>query len=134
MSRLLIALVIGLMTMAPVISHASQIRMLRAHPTVTQLKAACGAAGGSYSEIGGEYSCTVEDCDGEGGTCGITCTSQGCWGVTPRLITGPLTFIGILQNGDNVVHDQQSVNLESLVSGQDPQASAPGPGETPKKR
>ena len=75
---------------ALLIAPAAEARQIGLEPVGWgDLKAACGAAGGKFFHLAGIYSCTVENCDGKGGTCQITCDETGglvtCDADVPRI-------------------------------------------------
>ena len=104
----------------------AETRQMAAHPSSSELASACGAAGGDFVDNtdvdpNGGYGCTKHNCDGKGGTCSISCGTKGCAGTTPsRIITGH-SFVGILQNGSEVIRDP-------VITGGTTSLSSPGTG------
>jgi hypothetical protein len=110
-------------------SLAAVIAMGSGSPTYGQLKSACATAGGEFvdqRDVGAGYSCHVPNCDGQGNECKIDCGSQSCTATTPIVIGGPTTLVGILKNGNAVVHGQ-SVGGGSLSSPGTVGVPAPSP-------
>ena len=121
------------------ISPASAVTRQLASISQSELKSACGKAGGTFSPSDGtnSYDCVKDNCDGKGGFCAVSCTSKGvCTGSTPSRGTQPnQTLIGILQDGDMVLHEPDQTPPASLSSqGQGgaavsaAPAGSPGPG------
>ena len=74
-------------------------------PSFSQLKSACGAAGGEFVDQTADdlgYSCHVANCDGKGGECKIDCGTKGCTATTPIVLGGAQTLVSVLQNGRQV--------------------------------
>jgi hypothetical protein len=72
------------------IAHADKVSIGGSHSS-SEIKGACGAAGGDYWEVGGSYGCVNECPNSSGGlgVCGVSCTSGKCEGTTPdRTISG----------------------------------------------
>ena len=106
MKRILLFAFLFLFAAGPVL--ADVIRPMQSSPSAGELQKACGAAGGTFGTdaevgLGSGYGCTKKNCDGKGGTCAVSCDNGKCWGSTPTRI-GPTTIIGILQNGDRIIH------------------------------
>lgn len=75
---------------------------LGAH-SASEIKSACDKAGGSFAiqPGGSNFTCGKSNCDGKGGTCGVTCTKGGqeCTGETPEHVVLPhdkRNLLGIL--------------------------------------
>jgi hypothetical protein len=91
-------------------ARAEVTRPMSSHPSSSQLASACGAAGGDFVDNtdvdpNGGYQCTKSNCDGQGGKCTVSCGTKGCAGTTPSRIVKPMTLIGLLQNGNEVIRD-----------------------------
>jgi hypothetical protein len=72
------------------IARADKVSIGGSHSS-TEIKNACGAAGGDYWEVGGSYGCVNECPNSNGGlgVCGVSCTNGKCEGTTPdRTISG----------------------------------------------
>ena len=77
-------------------------------PSFSQLKSACGAAGGEFVDQTADdlgYSCHVANCDGKGGECKIDCGTKGCTATTPIVLGGAQTLVSMLQNGNAVIRE-----------------------------
>lgn len=49
-----------------------------------EIRAKCAANGGDFRSNNDGYWCTVSNCDGKGGTCGVSCDTRGnCEGSVP---------------------------------------------------
>lgn len=94
--------------------------------TVGELKATCSKVGGEFENDGLHGACTKKNCDGKGGDCRVVCEERNgtCYGSTPNALSGRQTLIGILQNGDTVLHDLAPSSPASLSS-QGPGSVAP---------
>ena len=119
-----------------IVSPASaKVRQL---PSISQseLQATCAKVGGTFfpAEGGSGYECYKENCDHKGGACAVVCSGKGaCSGDTPSLEAQPnQTLIGILQDGDRVLHEPDQTPPASLSSqgGADAAPSA-APGGSP---
>jgi hypothetical protein len=119
----------------------AELKRLDAHPTRTQLAAACEAAGGHYADVPADketgsaanYHCTTS-CSGS--SCMVMCTDSGCVGSTPSQLTGPQTLLSILQDGDRVyrVYDPVTTagtgdNDDSVGGTGDSGGADPAPGD-----
>ncbi len=52
----------------------------------SEIKATCAASGGTYYSNLDGYGCIKENCDGNGGLCGVVCKNDGtCTGSTPSI-------------------------------------------------
>lgn len=72
------------------VAHADKVSISGSHSS-SEIKGACGAAGGDYWEVGGSYGCVNECPNSSGGlgVCGVSCTNGKCEGTTPeRTISG----------------------------------------------
>jgi hypothetical protein len=72
------------------IAQADRVTISGSHSS-SEIKGACGAAGGDYWEVGGSYGCVNECPNSNGGlgVCGVSCTNGKCEGTTPdRTISG----------------------------------------------
>jgi hypothetical protein len=82
------------------VAHADKVSIGGSHSS-SEIKGACGAAGGDYWEVGSSYGCVNECPNSNGGlgVCGVSCTDGKCEGTTPdRTITGsPRALQGLLK-------------------------------------
>jgi hypothetical protein len=52
--------------------------------TKDEIRSKCAANGGTFTSNLDNYSCLVKNCDGKGGTCGVSCSADGkCDGSVP---------------------------------------------------
>ena len=111
MKRIALAVLCALLV--SVVPAVAEQHIMAAHPTRAQLANACNSANGDFvhhnANEGGvasteSYSCTTTNCDGKGGNCSVNCGPKACTATTPIVLGGPLTLVGILQDGDNVIH------------------------------
>jgi hypothetical protein len=118
---------IALLTMSG--SGRAETRILMGAYGQADIARICVAVGGTFtSTLGVSYGCKKENCDGEGGTCEVTCTDPlKCKAETPARIVGPTTLIGILQNGDSVFRGESSVDSGPSSSDGDTQSAEPPP-------
>jgi hypothetical protein len=135
MLRLFTLIVLSALLCVP--AQAETVTKIPGKMSVTDLAGACGAAGGSFgfSADGGTYGCGKANCDGKGNDCTIVCDTGGnCSSSNPSRITGSVTILGLLQNGDNVYHSHAATSLggASLAGGSvsGPVAAAPSGGDT----
>lgn len=87
-------------------SAAAEQVEIKGKYTAGQIKTACDNAGGSFSldknpgsAVVNGYSCTKNNCDGQGGQCIVACDAktQQCGGQIPRLVPRmPDTPFGVL--------------------------------------
>ena len=111
--------------------QANVVRPMSTHLGAGDLQSACGKAGGTYTpdENGDGGECKKDNCDGKGGYCSVGCHKDGtCVSSTPTILTRPVTLIGILQNGDNVVHEVQPAFTGDGNGGSSPASSPPPTG------
>lgn len=108
--RLVIKLLLAAtIVLAGVVSSLAESHQLQSKPTEFELAGACQSAGGSYwNDSAAEglphtYGCRVQNCDGEGGECSVTCGTSACTGTTPAALKAG-TLLMILQNGNPVDH------------------------------
>jgi hypothetical protein len=129
----LIAIIIcSLLAAGPAVAET---RKLDAHPSRTQLAAACEAAGGHYADVPADkemgspanYHCTT-NCSGKQSGCMVMCSDSGCVGSTPSQLTGGQTLLGILQNGDSVFRRYDPVTTAGTGGGDDSSAGSGGSG------
>lgn len=112
MLRILTAFIACLLLVSPAFAFK-----MDTHPSRNRLEKTCLNAGGTYSDGPRGYRCDNENCDKKGGTCTVKCTDNGpCEGSTPKVISIPVTLFGILQNGDNVLHERQPLDLKGSAS------------------
>jgi hypothetical protein len=88
------------------IAQADKVSIGGSHSS-SEIKGACGAAGGDYWEVGSSYGCVNECPNSSGGlgVCGVSCTNGKCEGTTPdRTISGnPRALQGLLKGKVEVV-------------------------------
>lgn len=131
MKRLLAVLALILFAAAPAL--ATTTRPMSTHPTEGQLQSSCDAVGGDFmsypEDEGGGYRCDKKNCDGKGGTCTVSCGVKSCTAITPIVIGGPVTLIGILQNGLTVLRDDDlpTGSISTPVTPTTDQTKSPGP-------
>jgi hypothetical protein len=83
------------------VARADQVSISGGHSS-TEIKNACGAAGGDYWGVGGSYGCVNECPNSNGGlgVCGVSCTNGKCEGTTPdRTISGTQRVLQDLLKG-----------------------------------
>ena len=118
MRRTVLFLIFSIFCIAPAMAES---RPMASHPSSSQLAATCEAMGGSFVEnpavagMSASYGCSKENCDGKGGECRVDCGSKSCTGTTPSRLAGPTTLVGILQDGNNVLHEPKDEGPSSLV-------------------
>ena len=97
-----------------------------------KLEGKCNEAGGTFGSDDQGYGCTTENCDGKGHSCVITCGNDNkCYGTTPDVITGKLTFYGILHDGDDVVHGNGAPDDPDPNRNHPSTTPTPGPSGAP---
>lgn len=111
-------------------------RQISVRISESALQATCAKVGGTFfpSTAGNGYDCAKVNCDQKGGTCVVNCSNEGvCTGSTPSLQTQPhQTLIGILQDGDRVLHEPDQTPPTSLSSaGEGGPAAAGAPSKSP---
>lgn len=71
----------------------------------TRLEHVCELVpGADFDRTETQFGCFKEGCNEGKGSCFVVCVGRKCFGRMPDKPVGGLTMIGILQNGDNVVH------------------------------
>lgn len=120
MRRIALFLLFSIFCIAPALAEVS--RPMSSHPTRGQLATTCANVGGTFVDhpavegvAPATYGCRKENCDGKGGECRVDCGSKGCTGTTPSILAGPKTLVGILQDGNNVLHEPKDEGPSSLV-------------------
>lgn len=109
MKRVGLFVLFSILAIAP--AAAEVVRPMSSHPSAGQLQGTCNAVGGSFVDNtdidpNGGYSCSKANCDGKGGECRVSCGTAGCTGTTPSRLVHPTTLLGILQDGNMVLHHQ----------------------------
>lgn len=137
MRRIALFLLFSIFCIAPAMAEVS--RPMSSHPSAGELAATCDAVGGTFVDnpaiegVGpAHYGCRKANCDGKGGECRVDCGPTGCTGTTPSILSGPKTLVGILQDGNNVLHEPKDDGPRSLVDGgPGSNAIAPAPVKDP---
>lgn len=94
-------LAIAVLAASGTIAETALARKVSFQATVSQVRAACSKAGGSFGVHldGGGYGCTKANCDGKGGVCIVACNNNNsCNGETPNRTapsgSGPGSVLG----------------------------------------
>lgn len=85
-------------------SQRPNIRPMQESPSEGQLQGVCTRVGADFTSLKGfGYTCVKPNCNGKGDYCSIVCHGdRRCTAGTPDVLRGPVSLIGILQNGDNI--------------------------------
>lgn len=89
-----------------------------------EVEGACRRVGGEFAQSPDTYGCINRLCTATG-NCTFACFRGSCTAITPDRLTGPMTLIGILQNGDSVTGRGSGNTGGSLSGGSSGEAPAP---------
>jgi hypothetical protein len=85
---------------------------MQERPSKSQLHNVCDSVKASFTSLADfGYSCLKTNCNGKGGYCSITChDDRSCTARTPDVLIHAVTLRGILQNGDNINHENDGAS------------------------
>ena len=100
-------------------SQRPNIRPMQESPSEGQLQGVCTRVRADFTSLKGfGYSCVRPNCNGKGDYCSIICHGdRHCTAGTPDVLRGPVSLIGILQNGDNIFRTEPYANENNGAGG-----------------